>query len=45
MDTTSREVVSDILGIQTRNKRGRYLGLPSLIGRIKREIDIGIYKG
>lgn len=38
VDGVTREVVSDTIGIEFGNFKGKYLGLPSLIGRKKREI-------
>lgn len=44
VDSITREVVGEIMGIQEGNQKGSYLGLPSLIGRRKSEI-LGFIKG
>lgn len=38
VDNLSREVVAETLGISEGTSQGRYLGLPSLVGRKKTEI-------
>lgn len=38
VDTETKEVTSEILGIDMGKVSGKYLGLPSLVGRRKREI-------
>lgn len=38
VDGITKEVVSEIMGIEERNQRSKYLGLPSLLGRRKNEV-------